>query len=361
MSSTPDLMRRAERLTGLSDWGDTEFVSRMDAWLVAAARDRNLSTLGRQSIQAFAVRYASNRLHLEALIAAHPEIVGIEIPRPIVVTGLPRSGTTALATLLAEGPNTRSLPQWEAIEPFSSLGSETGRRLRARRQWQQVLAVMPDMAKLHPALPDSFTDDQELQGLAFGSFMLEWQAHVPDWRDRYLAEDQVPVYRYLKRAMQALTFLRGPARWVIKSPQHMEQLPALAAAFPDALLVVARRPREQVNRSMARMMAYVESHTRHGPMPARYWQDRFDLMAERYQASGQFPDRIEVKLTEWSTSQARFRSMIHARAGLIDKDCSRIVPSLLSPADVDQAHQFGRGPGAVRRQRQDRMRGLRSG
>jgi Sulfotransferase family len=62
------------------------------------------------------VRSASNRLKVEDLIRRHPEILDLEMPRPIIISGLPRSGTTHLVNLLATHPDLRSMPLWEGNE-----------------------------------------------------------------------------------------------------------------------------------------------------------------------------------------------------------------------------------------------------
>lgn len=310
------VMRSAQRRTGLSNWGDTEFLPRMEAWLTAADADRHLTEIGARNIESFALRYAINRLKLETLMADHPEIEDVEVLAPIVVTGLPRSGTTALATLIADSPRLRYLPAWEAIDPFTDEPVAL-RRQRAWRLRDDSMAFMPALQKMHDCRPDDFTDDQELQGLAFGSYMLEWQGHMPLWRDYYLAEDQEPVYRYLRRAMQALTFLRGPGRWVVKCPQHMEQLPALSAAFPNAVLVVTIRDRDAADRSMQRMIEYIGEHTRTRPVPRLYWRDRFDRMEAAYAATASlFPRRMELLLKEWPRAQRGTQAAVWTIAGL---------------------------------------------
>lgn len=310
------LMRSAERRTGLKECGDDEFIPRMDAWLRAAESDHYLTNFGRENIAALASRYAINRLRLEALISKHPEIERIKLPAPIVVTGLPRSGTTALIALIADHLGLRSLPMWEAADPFSG-DVEVLRKQRASQVRDAGVAAMPAIKALHDCKADDLADDQELQGLAFGSYSLEWHAHVPGWRDYYLAEDQTPVYRYLKRGMQALSFIRGPTRWVIKCPQHVEQLPALARVFPDALLVVTCRPRLQIEASMRRMVDYIGQHTRARPVPSRYWPARFETMKDRYDRNIHlFPGRLELDLAAWRTDPAGTREMIHTWASL---------------------------------------------
>ena len=77
---------------------------------------------------------------------------------------------------------------------------------------------------MHHMTPEHVHEEIEVQELDFATYNLEWYARVPRWRDFYLSYDQRPHYAYLKKALQALQWLRGPQRWVLKSPQHLEQL-----------------------------------------------------------------------------------------------------------------------------------------
>ena len=117
----------------------------------------------------------------------------------------------------------------------------------------------------------------ELQDLDFSAYVLEWHARVPGWRDFYLGLDQTRHYGYTKKVLQALTFLRGPRTWVLKSPQHSEQLTALMATFPDATVAFTHRDPVAVIQSAATMMAYSDRLRRTSIDPdwlIDYWTDR---------------------------------------------------------------------------------------
>ena len=86
--------------------------------------------------------------------------------------------------------------------------------------------------------------------------LFETTAPMPLWRDDYLARDQRPSYAYLRRILQVLQWLRGGTRWVLKSPQHLEQFPVLVETFPDATFVVTHRDPVSVTASMVTMLAY---------------------------------------------------------------------------------------------------------
>jgi hypothetical protein len=104
---------------------------------------------------------------------------------------------------------------------------------------------------------------------------------VPRWRDYYLAHDQTSTYEYLATQLKALEFLRGGNRWLLKSPQHLEQLPVLAKVFPGVAVVCTHRDPVPVAVSMVAMLTY-SARMHRSPVPvdeiAAAWIDRLELM-----------------------------------------------------------------------------------
>ena len=84
--------------------------------------------------------------------------------------------------------------------------------------------MSPMTALMHDRPPSSIEEECELMDLDLCAYVLEWLARVPSWRDTYFALDHYAHYAFLKRQLQVLSFLRGPRRWVLKCPQHLEQL-----------------------------------------------------------------------------------------------------------------------------------------
>ncbi|MBK8861613.1 MAG: sulfotransferase [Sphingomonadales bacterium] len=116
---TPDaVLAAAVERTGLADFGPNDFRERLAVWMQAADEDTGLAISGRQQVWDQAVLYAANRLQLEDLIRRQPEILDIKIDRPIMIAGLPRSGTTHLVNMLAADPRLRSSQLWEMCFPF---------------------------------------------------------------------------------------------------------------------------------------------------------------------------------------------------------------------------------------------------
>ena len=269
---------------GSDDLGDTtDFAARLGAYVGAVEADTGLTQLGRGTQRSRIVRLLRNRISLADLIKRYPEIESIEIEKPIIVVGMPRSGTTHLVNLLAADRRRRALPYWESQEPIPARGRGPDvfgvdpRYGRARAEHDAMLANMPLVAAMHDQFPEAIEEEVELLDLDFASYIVEWLARVPSWRDTYLALDQRKHYAYMKKVLQALTFFRGPQTWVLKSPQHSEQLPALMATFPDATVAFTHRDPVAVIQSTVTMMAYADRLRRTSIDPEwliDYWTDR---------------------------------------------------------------------------------------
>ncbi|WP_016747012.1 sulfotransferase family protein [Rhizorhabdus wittichii] len=277
----------ARAATGLSDFGADDFRERLAIWLASYDEDRDLGALGRATLFGECVRYASARLRIEDLWRRHPEIAAVAIDRPIMVAGLPRSGTTHLVNILAADPRLRSTPLWETMEPIpgrDDVGDPDPRRARTAAMWGAFEEMLPLMPAMHEMAPDHVHEDIELQGPDFSSYLPEWLSRPARWRDHYLASDQTPHYAYARRVMQALSWLKGPARWVVKSPPHMENLPALVAVHPTAIVPVTHRDPVAVLQSAITMIAYGDRIRRVRqdlPALAAWWIDRIEVLLRR--------------------------------------------------------------------------------
>jgi len=118
--------------TGLDDFGpDSSFTERLGLWLDEVGSDDERTGLGRRILFNDCVRYASNRLLIHHLLARHPEIHDVDFPAPVVVVGLPRSGTTHLVNLIAADTRFRSMPLWESYEPVADPAEARQRGTRA--------------------------------------------------------------------------------------------------------------------------------------------------------------------------------------------------------------------------------------
>jgi hypothetical protein len=339
--SSSGILAAASAATGLRDFGPPDFLERLEVWLESIDADTDASSVTRMSLFQMCVRYASTRLQLEDFLKRHPDARDVAIDRPIVVAGLPRSGTTHLLNLLSADSRLRSLPWWEAIAPVpdpsdGDAGTQPDPRwTRAEAGWVQQDAMLPHMKAMHEFSPDHVSEDVELQAIDFSSYLIEWLARVPRWRDYYLAHDQTSTYAYLKKALQVLTFLKGPNRWVTKCPQHMEQLPAVQGVFPDATIVITHRDPVASIQSAITMSCYAARILRRRVDPqgdAEYWIDRYERLLRRcVRDRDTLPESrvLDVYFHELTADSAAVLKQIYSKAGLS-----------LTPAALAQLHEF---------------------
>jgi hypothetical protein len=287
--SVQAVLGAAVKRTGLEDFGPDDFRARLALQLEEVDQDDERTGLGRLTVWNDAVRAASNRLRIRALLARHPEIHEVEIRRPIIVVGLPRSGTTHLVNLIAADQRLRSMPLWEGQEPVPNPREKPGaggvdpRYARSARAWAGMQATAPLVAAMHPMSPDHIHEEIELQLPDFASYNQEWVVRAPRWRDHYLGHDQTPHYAYMRTVLQILQWLHPRERWVLKSPQHLEQLGPLLATFPDATIVVTHRDPVAVIQSTITMLTYGARNSYRMPRPEwyrDYWSDRIRRLLE---------------------------------------------------------------------------------
>ncbi len=266
------LMAAATAETGLKDFGPDDFVERLEVLCRAMREQGGFNGAGVMQQHSFMLGLLKNRLLIEDLLRRHPEILEERIAAPIIICGLPRTGTTHLHNLMSADPALRSLPYWESLEPVlaereqPAPGAPDPRLGRTDMALSFLDAAMPYFKRMHEMTVEHTHEEIQLLAIDFSTMLFETTAPMPLWRDAYLTRDQRPSYAYLLRVLKVLQWLRGGSRWVLKSPQHLEQFPALVDTFPDATFVVTHRDPVSVTASMVTMLAY--SRAAH-PRPRR--------------------------------------------------------------------------------------------
>ena len=329
------LLESAIDRAGSDDFGKPDFRERLEHMVAAVESDHGLGPLGRLAVHQRTLRLLTSRLLVEDLVRRRPEILDIDIAAPIIVLGLPRSGTTHLVNLIAADTRLRSLPYWESLEPCPRPGEGPARDgidprfARCRRDYEAQMRMVPLLRAMHHQEPTAIEEEIELEDLDFASYTLEWYARVPDWRDFYFTLDQCTHYAYLKKVLQVLTFLRGPNRWVLKSPQHLEQIPALVATFPDATFAITHRDPVAVIQSAITMLAYGDRMRRTAIEPevlATYWVDRVERLLHACVRDRELlpPERsVDVLFHEFLANDVGTVAAIYERAGLPMTDLAR--------------------------------------
>ena len=341
------LHARAVADTGLDDFGADDYRERLDVYLAALHEISGMHGAGIVNFYSQTVQLLKNRLLLTDLLKRHPEIHDIELAPPVVIAGLPRSGTTHLHNLLAAAPTFRTLPYWESVEPFP-LPAEVGvepdpRRVRMDAAVGFMDVVMPHFRLMHEMTTDHVHEEIQLLANDFSTMLFESLGHVPRWRDYYLSHYQTSHYEHLATQLKALQFLRGGRRWLLKSPQHLEQLPVLDRVFPGVIVVVTHRDPVPIVLSMIAMITY-SARMHRSPVPvqeiAAYWVDRLELMLGALVRDRDVigPERsVDVRFDDFMADEVGIADQVYALAGEPMSDETRCAI-----ADYLAGHRRGR-------------------
>lgn len=329
--SPESILEAARMQTGLDNFGGEEFREPLQRLCDSINDDVTLSPSGRALAFGMLVRLAASRLRIEDLIDRNPEILDIEIDRPIFVVGLPRTGTSHLTNLIAADPRIRSMRYWESLEPVPVDAPAGGldesqpdpRIAKAGEVWGLMDLVLPYQKSLHEMSPTHVHEDIELLGLAFASPLFEGMVGpVSGYTEWKRSTDQTFAYRYLKRALQALQFQRGPQRWVLKTPGHLEHLKELHRVFPDAIAVFTHRDPVTITKSCVTMETYLMRLTLGSPdahAVGGYWSRRCeDFMRGAVDDRSAFPDSqsLDVTFQDFMADELGTVERIYALAGL---------------------------------------------
>jgi len=260
VGTVEDLRESASRLTGLSDFGTDDYSDGLAVLLESYARDAELTQLG-QKVARVGLRGAlAARLMSEAGWAARPECAGVPIEQPIFVTGLPRSGTTALHRLLTADPAHQGLELWLAEMPQPRPPRDTWADNPVFGHIQAGYArhhvEHPEFMGVHYIAADTVEECWQLLRQTLRSVSYECLAHLPTYSAWLRDQNWTGPYRRHRRLLQLIGLDEPEHRWVLKNPSHLFALDAIKAVYPDALIIQTHRDPRTVIGSMCSLAAH---------------------------------------------------------------------------------------------------------
>ena len=255
------LLEAAQRLTGLSDFGDEGFRVPLQILLESLDKEANLNFMGRYSLQQYLVRLLVNRLRIQEDFKLHPEIRSVPIKRPLFILGLPRSGTTFLHNLLSQDPSSRWLHLWELFSPSPPPDRQTWETDLRPEEAEKLVAsynsLVPNLSTTHYLNPYGPEECNQLFEHNFVSPLFQLRANVPSYSKWLEKQDLVASYRYYRQQLQLLTWKWPGDHLVLKAPAHLSNLAALIAVFPDACIIHTHRDPLKVIPSICSLCALV--------------------------------------------------------------------------------------------------------
>jgi hypothetical protein len=240
-------MDLALRRAGRRDFSEHSFVEPLRRLLTAYEEEADLSHFGRRAAQFDVLRSLANLLKLDEVEAADPSIVERKIEKPLFITGLPRSATTFLHTLLAQDPANAVPRGFQSIHPYPrGLFGLDLRKLEVDIEFAMFRLLSPGVSALHPIAADAPQECTDITAQVFQSLRFDNTHRIPSYLHWLEAHGHDEAFRFHRRFLQHLDAQmpvdgRGPRHWVLKSPDHVFTLEAIKNVYPDARIVFLHR------------------------------------------------------------------------------------------------------------------------
>lgn len=240
------------------------------------------------------------RSRMAALLRARPEIRDVDLPAPVVITGLPRSGTTLLHNLMAVVPGHRAYRLWELRSPAFPIDAPADHASKELAHSAEVLEYLYDRAPafkaIHPMAADAPDECNWLFRPTFTTMVYSWTNYAPSY-ERWLATaDRAPAYAEWKLQLQMLRWRSPGGVPVLKDPGHLWSLPALFQTSPDARVVVLRRDLAETVPSLCSLCHTLQTMDARGGSPEKVGRYVIDMVARGEvalkKAQAAHPDRI---------------------------------------------------------------------
>ncbi len=261
--SADELEEGARAATGLDDFGSSYYREGLERTVDALNNEADLNDLGRIMQHATTSNALIQRLKIIDTYKHSPEIADEIIDGPVVVIGLPRTGTTALSHLVAADPQFRSLRTWESQAPTPPPQDATRHTDPRIAQCAEGLAMIdqmfPEFKTMLNSEPEAATECQDLMGMSFRTFHFDGVVRVPSYVEWLIDCDMRETYSFHKDVLKLLQWHCKPNLWHLRTPVHMFALDAFVDAYPNAKFLWSHRDPAKVLGSVCSLIAYVRS------------------------------------------------------------------------------------------------------
>ena len=240
------LVTRACERAGLEDFGGESWREGLHLLVDSCESAPGVNPGGREFVYGQFVDALWNRLRVVDYVKRHPDVLDERVERPLVVLGLPRTGTSLASYLLDQDRLRRSLLTWEAQD---SVPPSTPDTLRTDPRCLQKKAQLDELEKglkaaniplVHWDEADGPTECVFVQGQDFKAYLWEAFMPTPAYAEWLLHTDMSSAYAYERMVLQLLQS-RAPGTWSLKMPSHAVHVETLLATYPDARMVWAHR------------------------------------------------------------------------------------------------------------------------
>lgn len=298
------LLETALKEAPAREFRDTSFLPSLEKVLEIPTR-LDMSARGLAGMHANNVRFLVNRLRYEADLERHPEILDEDVSDPVVVLGLPRSGTTKLQRFLSADPSLQVTPAYAMFNPAPFPGEQAGDP-SPRVEWtQQMMAAVTNTGESYQVMHEfdaHMAEESSFVPLANFDYVMQYiTAPDPEFLAWARSVDRRSPLGWLKKMLQYLQWQDGGKRgrpWLLKNPGHTGEVAEMLEVFPGATFVISQRDLTATMGSSMRMMGEIMQNSFDAYSPSQmadelvgYWSHELG----RYQRQvRQLGDRLRL-------------------------------------------------------------------
>ena len=286
-----DRCAAARKQSGLDDLGPPTFWDGLVAFTDAFEEEARPHPMGRMAMRKQLTDALAARARVHAWVGDHPEALERPVVPPLMICGLPRTGTTYLSFLFGADPENRTLRYFEAPDPapppIPGAEADDPRMAASRKQLEGLAKLAPGFQSMHPMEPEAATEVVTLHVQEMTSVQLETQGHVPSYAAWIDAQDLRGVYRHEQVVLQVLQHGYDVERWNLKTPAYLMGFDAIFDVYPDARMVWTHRDPAEVVISIASLntaLHQVMSYEVDPVVVAEHWLERLAGMVDRAMA-----------------------------------------------------------------------------
>ena len=255
------LVRQGRAPSDRAALGDDAFVEPLTLFCQGLEHEAELTVMGRWMSRRMILRLLEVRIQLNDYLAADPGTLDEPIDEPIFVIGAPRTGTTVMHGLLAQDPARRAPEGWELLRPVPpphpdpDIRAADPRIALAGAELVMPQTVAGGMLSIHEYSGRMFKECLTAMSYEFRSEEMVSRTDVPSYQAWYDTADLRPAYRTYRKVLQILQRKMPTRQWVLKSPAHLQGLPALLEVFDDARFVITHRDPTAILPSVTSLIA----------------------------------------------------------------------------------------------------------
>jgi len=258
------LMEEARKATGLSDYGDTSFVEPTVKFLDRVAREIEFHAEGLDSFRSVIIRILVNKLRMQEDVKRHPEILEEDVSDPLIIIGLPRSGTTKMQRMIASAPAVQKLYMWRMLNPApfpEAIPGQPDPRIAAAGLDSLTAGHHKKVHAAH-AMAGCEVDEEFLLLDSYDPSVAGFSIYLPlffyqEWIPGKERGADRQAYRHLRKQLQYLQWQDGGKRgrpWILKAVMHHAHMEALLEYFPKATLLHCHRDPQSAIPSNAKLL-----------------------------------------------------------------------------------------------------------